>query len=262
MPGRGRGRGGAQHPQHSAPGGLRRGRSASAASAGDVRLDGLCGTCDADVSDKAIGCDKCDTWFHDSEMCTGLPQDVLKAIERFQGSGIQFICMKCRLEFSSARGNSPSSTTETHLVELINQLFQQFKGLASTVLDLTTQVKTLSSQPRPSQDQSGNPPEPEPPILPAQATQPGRATESAVPSRPPTMEYRKMIREEVRELEEQRKRRFSLVIRGLGASTARDAVQNFEAVSEFLINQKVTLSEVVRIPSETDLYICIQRYTD
>ena len=45
----------------------------------------------------AIGCDKCEVvyvWSHNSEMCAGLPLDILQAIEQFQGSGIQFICMK------------------------------------------------------------------------------------------------------------------------------------------------------------------------
>ena len=63
-----------------------------------------------------------------------------------------------------------------------------------------------------------------------------------------------MVREELCELEEQRKRRSSLVIRGLEASSAQSAVRRFEEVTEHLIQQKVTLVEVVRIPSETDLY--------
>ena len=67
-------------------------------------------------------------------------------------------------------------------------------------------------------------------------------------------DYRKVVREELRELEEQRKRRTSLVIRGLGAPTAKDAVTRFETLSQDLIEQKVTLTDVVRIPSETDLY--------
>ena len=63
-----------------------------------------------------------------------------------------------------------------------------------------------------------------------------------------------MVREELRELQEQQKRRTSLVIRGLGAGSAADAVRAFETVSEHLIDQKVTLTDVVKIPSESDLY--------
>lgn len=45
-----------------------------------------------------------------------------------------------------------------------------------------------------------------------------------------------------------------LVIRGLGAGSAGEAIRIFESVSTHLINRKVTLSDVVKIPSESDLY--------
>ena len=80
------------------------------------------------------------------------------------------------------------------------------------------------------------------------------ASSSAGPPRPPPQEYRVLVREELRELEEQRKRRTSLVIRGLEAASADDAVRKFEVISEHLVEHKVALTEVVRIPSESDLY--------
>ena len=89
--------------------------------------------------------------------------------------------------------------------------------------------------PNPNPNQSGNP--------------------GAMPvSGPPSTEYRKVVREELRELQEQQKRRSSLVIRGLGAGTASAAISAFEQVSQYLTNQKVTLTDVVRIPSESDLF--------
>ena len=232
--------------------GNRRGRSASTVSANVA--DGskqLCGTCDSDVGDEAIGCDECETWVHNTEMCSGLTQDMIDAIGRYQGSGIKFVCMKCRITHTAARGKSPSSSTEPHLAELVGQLFQQVKGISNVVQDLISQVKTLSAQRQPVS------------VQPAQ--QPGATTPAPTPtyasivtsaSGPPTssVEYRTMVREELRELEEQRKRRSSLVIRGLEASSAQGAVRRFEEVTEHLIQQKVTLVEVVRIPSETDLY--------
>ena len=63
-----------------------------------------------------------------------------------------------------------------------------------------------------------------------------------------------MVKEELRELQEQQKRRCSLVIKGLTADSAADAIHRFETVSEYLINQRVTLSDVVKIPFESDLY--------
>ena len=43
-------------------------------------------------------------------------------------------------------------------------------------------------------------------------------------------------------------------IRGLEATSVEDAVHKFEAVAERLVDHKVTLTEVVRIPSESDLF--------
>ena len=59
---------------------------------------------------------------------------------------------------------------------------------------------------------------------------------------------------ELRELHKQQKRRTSLVVRGLGARSAEEAVQRFERVSDHLINQKVALTDVVKISSESDLH--------
>ena len=57
----------------------------------------LCGTCNVDVGDSPIGCDDCETWVHSTEMCSGLPETVLDAILEYDGHGIKFQCMNCRL---------------------------------------------------------------------------------------------------------------------------------------------------------------------
>ena len=132
------------------------------------------------------------------------------------------------------------------MAELVGQLFQQVKGISNIVQELVTQVKALSIQNKPNQPISA--PHPNPSYASALASTPGQ------PNASPSLEYRTLVREELRELEEQRKRRDSLVIRGLGANSAQEAVRNFETVSEHLIQRKVTLEDVVRIPSETDLY--------
>lgn len=228
--------------------GGRRGRSGSTVSAPTDAARGTqsCGTCDGDVGDEAIGCDECETWVHNTEMCSGLTQDMIGTISRYQGSGIKFVCMKCRVTYTAARGNSPSSSTEPHMAELVGQLFQQVKGISNIVQELVTQVKALSIQNKPNQLTSAPPPNP----TYASALSATTGLLNAAPS----TEYRTLVREELRELEEQRKRRDSLVIRGLEANSAQAAVKNFEAVSEHLIQHKVTLEDVVRIPSETDLY--------
>ena len=241
---RGSGRGtGAQH---------RRGRSASVASAigshapVDVQL---CGACCKDVGDDAIGCDECELWVHGTEMCSGLTLDMIEAIGRYNGAGIKFVCMKCRLDYSTKRGCSPSSSTETHLVELIKHLTQQIKGICNQVQDLKSELKNLRAQPKVTPFPATAPP-PDPPS--SQVTRTYASV--AVPDPQSSLEYRKVVREELRELQEQQKRRGSLVIRGMGADSAADAIHRFETISEHLINQRVTLTDVVKIPSESDLY--------
>ena len=247
----GKARGGAK-----AKTGLRRGRSASTASSGTHHPSAnvqLCGTCCMDVGDDSIGCDECEVWVHNTEMCSGLTTDMLEAIDRYSGAGIKFVCTKCRLDYTSKRGGSPTSSTESHLVELIKHLAQQVKGICNQVQELKQVIKDMSTQPK-----SVHPdPTPDPPTpAPAPGPAPTRTYASVAVSDPgpPPHEYRKVVREELRELQEQQKRRTSLIIRGLGAGFAAEAVRIFESVSDHLINRKVILSDVVKIPSESDLY--------
>lgn len=60
--------------------------------------------------------------------------------------------------------------------------------------------------------------------------------------------------EELRELEERRKRKSSLVIRGLQVSSPAEAAAKFGEVSQALIGERATLSEVCQIKRETDIF--------
>ena len=64
-------------------------------------------------------------------MCSGLTSGMIEAIGRYSGAGIKFVCMKCHLDYTVKRGCSPSSSTESHVVELIKYLSQQVKGTCS-----------------------------------------------------------------------------------------------------------------------------------
>ena len=67
-------------------------------------------------------------------------------------------------------------------------------------------------------------------------------------------DYRQAVREELLELEERRKRRASLVIRGLHASSVADAVAKFRIITQDLIGEQVNLSEACRIRNDADLF--------
>ena len=252
MPPAARGRGRARG---AAPMVYRRGRSASVASGGmpgGAPGTQLCGTCCKDVGDDAIGCDECEVWVHSTEMCSGLSLSMIQAIERYDGAGIKFVCTKCRLDFSVKRGGSPTSSTEMHLVELVKHLSQQLMGICSVVQQLKNEINLMRGQPESAQTNLTIPHPPDHAHVPSSQTASASGT-LPVPG-PPSSEYRKVVREELRELQEQQKRRSSLIIRGLGADSAGAAVRAFEEVSEFLLNQRVTLTDVVQIPSESDLF--------
>lgn len=214
-----------------------------------------CVSCMRDVGDEAIGCDECEGWVHNSEMCSGLTQDMLDAITRYSGGGIKFVCTKCRVEKSSDNAKSPGSP-DSHLRELVAQLFQQIKGICALVQDLTREVRSLSAEPKPQHLNPDN-------RVPSQDLEQSYAAAArGAPNQPgsvaatpvPADTYRQLVREELRELDERKKRRCSLVIRGLGATSAEQAVVRFSHVTEFLIGEKVNMTEVVRISSATDLF--------
>ena len=64
-------------------------------------------------------------------------------------------------------------------------------------------------------------------------------------------DYRDIMRSELREMEERKKRAASLVIRGLKADTASEAATKFSDIAESLIGKPATLTEVCRIRNDT-----------
>lgn len=236
----------------------RRGRNAASATRQSIPMVQLCGTCGIDVGDSAIGCDECETWVHDSEMCSGLPQDMIDAIARHNGEGIKFVCTKCRIESSSTRPTSPSAQANPQVVDLVAQLFQQLRGLCSSVQYLLE----LSKSSPPTSSSLLGVANPELTNGAASACHPPQAAQMTAPAAayyPPPQthssdSYRQIVREELKELDEQRKRRNSLVVRGLASGNAEAAARRFEDVSEYLTGHKVKLTDVVKIQGESDLY--------
>ena len=116
---------------------VRRGRSASSRSSHITPTDqSLCGTCNVDLGSDPIGCDKCETWVCSTEMCSGLPQNVIETIIQYDGSGIQFVCLKCRVSLTTAGGSTRTSNYQPQLAEIITQLAQQIKGICCELRDL------------------------------------------------------------------------------------------------------------------------------
>ena len=191
----------------------------------------LCGTCSVDVGMSPIGCDECETWVHGTEMCSGLPKDVLDAILKYDGHGIKFSCMKCRLKPQS-KANS-SSGADKEIRGTLQQLFQQFCGMCTVLTELSSQVKAFT------QDNCRT--------LQADASIPQHPAAAPIPSPPPAPD-RALIREELKEMREREKRRQSIIIRGLTANGPREAASKFDQLTETQFGIKVDLAEITRIP--------------
>ena len=198
-----------------------------------------CGMCDQDLgSDQCIGCDACESWFHANEMCTGLPHALITSLLEYGGSGVRFVCSKCRVSCKPQAAVSPSGGSHSPPGandELIKQLFWSVKGICVAIRDLTSRLDATLG--RLSSGQS----------KPAAAAAP-------VTVDPPDLEHhRRQIREEVREIREQEKRKQSVIIRGLGASSSREAANLFATFSQSMFGVGVELTDVVAIPNHPDL---------
>ena len=201
----------------------------------------LCGTCGDDVGANPIGCDKCSYWFHSTQMCSSLPQDLINAIMKYGGAGVNFTCVKCRVDRTTTGGNSPSRCSDSNLAETVSQLFIQVKGMCSAIKELTSQVKTLSQISNLDHDAASKPAS-------------NSKLTTAPPPPPPTEDYRTLIREEVKEQKEREKRKTFLVVKGLAASSATDFGTKFtQLTSEFLGTQAV-FTEVVPITGHRNYF--------
>ena len=217
----------------------RRGRSGSssvapAAKHDPVTPDGMqyCVSCSKEVGDNAIGCDKCENWVHSSEMCSGLPQKVIEAITEYDGRGINFVCTKCRIRRESSCTGNPQPL----MIELMDQLFQQLRGLCNTVQGLIEQVQTLSTKPSP---------QPSPPTL---------VTDHPLTSSLPPDGYKTAIRQEIKEMNEINKRRNSIIIKGLAADSPQDLSQKFSLLTQEVMGTPVTISDICPIRSHANIF--------
>ena len=215
-----------------------------------------CSMCGHRVGDDAIGCDRCSRWVHPTVMCSGLPSDAIKTISDLSGDAVLFVCTDCRVKPPSPKGvttRQSSSASEAGVShELIQQLFVSVKGICSAVMELTARMdKAFSGNP------SAAPPNAQyqPQSLAEQVPHP------ANPGKPntrntanPESEYRSVIRQEMREIQERSKRRQSVIIKGMHATSARDLISQFADLSHSFAGTRVELSDVAPIANHSDLF--------
>ena len=176
---------------------------------------GLCNSTDP-VSNEGIGCDNCDLWFHQAPSCSGLYQQAIDTIKEFGGDGIVFICTSCRCRVSQAQ------TSSVHDEGSIDQMFCVVKSLTESVAGFTSQVRKLLQN------------------------------QAQVQYNPPNFQ-REALYADFREFDERKKRRDSLIMRGVNVASGLEFVTLFERVSNVLTGSSLRPETVQCISSEVGL---------
>lgn len=211
---------------------------------GSTSSSSTCDNCELPVGRDSIGCDKCDKWYHPSPLCMGLSELVIEAIREAGGIGIEFICTHCRI--------SPSPGSNMQGNPALSQLAVMVKSLCVAVAKLTDRVDHLSSQ-----SQSVSPPQPSSTdeIRNLVREEMRSQSQSAPPLQPSSAEdIRNLIRDEISEMEERKKRRDSIVFRGIRADTDGDALVKIKEVVYRLLNFHPPLTNLHCINKEKGLY--------
>ena len=183
----------------------------------------MCSFCSTVVGNDAVGCDQCSAWFHPKTQCTGLSSRAIECIQSEGGDGIRFVCSACRCAASNTAAGSSSSSPPSN--EDLSQLFQIVKSLAESIAQLTTKVNTLcnSNSGTAGNDRQG-------------------------------IYDRESLFTEMREFDERKKRRDSIIVKGVKTATDSLFVDAFSNISRTLIGRDVTASNVYCINRDTGMY--------
>ena len=179
----------------------------------------FCDMCNSNdpVSDGGIGCDKCDLWFQPVPSCTDLIKQAIDTIKEFGGVGIAFICTGCSCRVCQGQ------TSSVHDGGSIDQVFCVVKSLADSVAGLTSQVQKLLQH------------------------------QTQVQSNPPNFQ-RESLYAEFREFDERKKRRDSLVMRGVDVASESEFLTLFGRVSNVLTGNSLRPKTVHCISTEAGPY--------
>ena len=211
---RGRGRG-------SHGGGGRRGFS-SATGEHNVSSDDYtsCGLCDTVVGEDGVGCDRCEVWYHPTTQCTGLRDQAIQCIASDGGQGIAFVCSSCRFSLpyspdNLSRHNKPVSQ------DSVNQLFEMVKAITITVGSLAETVKIQGEK--------------------CNGAHNCNLDDDVL--------YTKFY-----EFEDRKKRKDSIIVKGIQAADNLQFSSTFKLVSEKIIGEKLTPENIHCIDQNKSIF--------
>ena len=185
----------------------------------------MCSFCSTVVGNDAVGCDKCAAWFHPKTQCTGLSSRAIECIQSEGGDGVRFVCSACRCASSTTAAGGSHSSSAAPDNEALSQLHQIVKSLAESIALLTTKVNTLCN-----------------------------AGQGTINHERQGIFNRESLFTEMREFDERRKRRESIIVKGFRTTTDPLFVNAFTDISRALINRTVTPENVYCINRDTGMY--------
>ena len=190
----------------------------------------ICGFCTSVTMSDAIGCDKCPQWFHPTVQCTGLKLPTIKCIQDEGGDAVRFVCCSCRCKPSNNDSLTSSNSMSSDNIA-VSQLFETVKSLAASVIELRNQVSDLTNQ------------------ISSQA-------QRNYSDNPSNSFSRNDLYSEIREYEERKKRKDSLIVRGTSAKSDAEFAGIFSNIATRVLDKRViaSVSDVYCIKKDTSLY--------
>ena len=198
---------------------------------GGLDRDGcVCSFCRQTVHDIIISCGQCKSIFHADPRCTGITRQAVDAITADVTNSLAYFCIKCRL----------GSRTADDTLGLVGRADGPIVNIEAAVGQLYQLISAHHSQVLPSGDgcKGSNDLTNGDLIREVVRDEVGKAK---------PVVNREEVRTELREMDDQSRRKRSVILRGFGSANVREAVQKVEQICDYLSIQGVNLSDVSAI---------------
>ena len=168
-----------------------------------------------------LSCDACKRFAHGTQICCSLQQSFIRSCISNLGKGAFWKCTSC-IASGGVGGNDPAlSQALTQLGNSMIAITQKFEQLSIDMATVKTDIANMHSGP-------------------IDASAMIRSPEFAV-----------MVKEQVREIAEQDKRKDSVIIRGIKTSSTSDFNEVFNGVTGYLLEgAPISLTDVVVLGPE------------
>ena len=168
-----------------------------------------------------LSCDVCKRFVHGTQICCGLQQSFIRSFISNIGKGAFWKCTAC-IASGGVGGNDPAlSQALTQLGNSMIALTQKFEQLSVDMATVKSDIAGMHAGPIDASGLINSP------------------------------EFAVMVKEQVREIAEQDKRRDSIIIRGIKTSSASDFNNTFNDVTGYLLGgSPITLTDVVVLGPE------------